>query len=84
MGRLPVPWSQVFEPVDFMIRQSVQEICNIGLGIEVAELCGLNNGHDGCSVFSTTVRPGFAVARTRVGIAVFFQHVMDARFEACI
>ena len=24
--------------------------------------------------------PGFAVARTRVGIAVCFQHVMDARF----
>jgi hypothetical protein len=29
-------------------------------------------------------RLGFAVARTRVGIAYCFQHVMGTRFLACI
>ena len=38
-----------------MIRQPVQKIGDIGLGIEVAELCGLDDGHDGGSVFGAAV-----------------------------
>ena len=56
LERLPIPRRQIFELVDFVIGQVVQEISDIGLGIEVIGLCRLDNGHDGGGVFSTTVR----------------------------
>jgi hypothetical protein len=53
--RLPVPWRQVVESVDLVIGQPVQEIGDIDLGIEVAELCGLDDGHDGGCIFGAAV-----------------------------
>ena len=58
MDRLPVPRRQVFETVDFVVGQPVQEIGDIGLGIEVTELCGLDDGHDGGCIFGTAVGAG--------------------------
>ena len=58
MDRLPVPRRQVVEPADFVIRQPVQEVGDIGLGIEAAELCGLDDGHDGGCIFGTAVGSG--------------------------
>jgi hypothetical protein len=50
-----MPRRQVVEAVDFVVWQSVQEIGNIGLGIEIVGLCRLDDGHDGCRVFSASV-----------------------------
>ena len=55
---LPVPGSQLVKAVDFVVRQPVQEISDIGLRIEVTELCGLDDGHDGGGVFGTAVGAG--------------------------
>lgn len=52
---LPVPWRQVFELVNFVVRQPVQEISDIGLRIEVTELCGLDDGHNGGCIFGAAV-----------------------------
>ena len=41
-----------------MIGQPVQEIGDIGLGIETAQLCGLDDGHDGGRIFGTAVGAG--------------------------
>ena len=54
-ARLPVPGRQVVEAVDFVIRQAVQEIGDIGLGIEIVGLCRLDDGHDGRGVFGAAV-----------------------------
>ena len=58
MCRLPVPGRQVSEPVDFVVRQPVQEISDIDLWIEVTEFCGLDDGHDGGSIFGAAIRAG--------------------------
>ena len=55
MDRLPVPRRQVFEPVDFVVGQPVQEIGDIGLRIEVTELGCLDDGHDGGGIFTDYV-----------------------------
>ena len=55
MDRFPVPRRQVVEPVDFVVRQPVEEIGDIGLRIEAAQLGGLDDGHDGGGVFSAAI-----------------------------
>ena len=58
LERLSVPRRQVVEPIDLVIGQAVQEIGDIGLGIEVTQLCGLDDGHDGGCIFCAAVGAG--------------------------
>jgi hypothetical protein len=43
--RHPIPWQQLIQYVDLVIMDAVEDVSEIGLRIEVVELCGLDDRH---------------------------------------
>lgn len=53
-----VPWQEVVDPTDGVIRDPVEDVLEIDLRVESVELGGAEQGVDGCGTFFSSTRTG--------------------------
>jgi len=53
----PIPQEQVFQPVDLLIVNAVEDVSEIGLWIEAVKLCGFDDRHGTRESSRAGVRP---------------------------
>jgi len=57
-SRLPVPWQELVDPIDWMIGDATDDIAEVCLGIEPVKAGGLDNGVHGGGAFSAGIGTG--------------------------